>query len=51
MVFLLGGGECYLVTVYFDSLFLDVLVYFYCLMNRDIWWGIFELIFVPLPNI
>jgi hypothetical protein len=27
--------------------FQDVLVYLYCLMNRDIWWGVFELIFVP----
>jgi hypothetical protein len=30
-----------------STCFQDVLVYLYCLMNRDIWWGIFELIFVP----
>ena len=27
--------------------FLDVLVYLCCLMNRDICWGIFEVLFVP----
>ena len=35
VVFLLGGGECYLVTVDLTR-FLDVLVYLYCLINRDI---------------
>ena len=30
-----------------SSCFQDVLAYLYCLMNRDIWWGILELIFVP----
>jgi hypothetical protein len=31
----------------FLTRFLDVFVYLYCLMTRDIWCGVFELIFAP----
>ncbi len=47
MLFLLGVGECYFCYCWLWLVFLDVLVYLCCLMNRDIWWGIFEVLFVP----
>ncbi len=36
VVFLSGGGEFYLALLILTR-FLDVLVYLYCSMNRDIW--------------
>jgi len=47
MLFLLGIGGCYF--MFYSWLWLvslDVLVYLCCLMNRDIWWGIFAAFFV-----
>ena len=40
-------GSAIFVPFNFGWLFLDAFVYSCCLMNRDIWWGVFELIFVP----
>ncbi len=47
MLVLLGGMGCYLIIASFGSVFLDVLVFFLCLVSRDICCCVFELIFVP----
>jgi len=39
------AGESAILLLLFLTCFLDVFVYLYCLMTRDIWCGVFELIF------
>ena len=47
LLVLLGGIGCYFIIASFGSVFLDVLVFFLCLVSRDICCCVFELIFVP----
>ncbi len=49
LLVLLGGIGCYFIIASFGAVFLDVLVFFLCLVSRDICCCVFELIlFLPL---